>query len=111
MHPRGCLLTGGIGPHLTRILLQSRNRFCYVNFLLVTSLCFRHTCRPMKLPVHLAIIGATALFLTATPRFYAADGDNATDKKTDKKEDTGDKKPDDKDAKKKKHKKKDDDKK
>ena len=59
----------------------------------------------MKLPVHLSIIGAAALFLVATPRFYAADGDTPY-----KKEDAGkkdDKKDDDKDGKKKKHHKKD----
>ena len=48
----------------------------------------------MKLPIHLSTIGAVALLLIATPRIYAADGDNTSDKK----EDAGDKKPDDKKA-------------
>ena len=66
----------------------------------------------MKLPKHLPTIGAAALLLfIATPRIYAADTDNTSDKK----EGIGDKKKDDKDdkdkKKKKKHDKKDDDKK
>ena len=61
----------------------------------------------MKLPVHLSIIGASALLFISAPQIHAADGDNTGDKK----EEVGDKKADDKGGKRKHHKKGDDGKK